>query len=360
MKIVTLSGFILPLLIAMLNVCIRGASCFIAPAVLTSRSGAARLFRGGRLGAKQRLDKILSNRGHGSRKQVTKIILSDRVKLLDGQVLKSGKEKFDLSTEFEVDGEPSNPLPHLLVFSKPSKVLTDVSSKDGLNRASLAQYMPPITASCRTYGVDTFHPVGRLDFETTGLLLFSSSGPLTHFILSPASKVPKVYVATVKGLVKEDGLRERLKSGVETADGIFCADLKGVAKAKATSAFPERSAGDQEVAADEAASAATDENGGDEAAELRRDAKETLTDLTLAVTEGKHRMVRRMLFNAGHEVVELKRIRVGQIEIGDMEEGTWRELTEIEKDWTDGLVSDTNRRSQPKKREKKDKKKVDR
>ena len=138
------------------------------------------------------------------------------------------------------------------------------------------------------------HPVGRLDADTTGLILFSSDGTLTQRLLHPRHEISKEYVATVEGGDKLDQteLRNKLRSGVETTEGVHVAELINVS-------FENNS----------------------------------LATVRLTVQEGKHRMVRRMLANCGHPVIELKRERHGKILLEDLPEGVFRKANEDELNW---------------------------
>jgi 23S rRNA pseudouridine2605 synthase len=118
------------------------------------------------------------------------------------------------------------------------------------------------------------HPVGRLDADTDGLLLFSADGALTQRLLHPRRAIPRTYLATVEGS-PGDALRAALAAGVRTADGVFGGEVLSIE-------------GDQ---------------------------------VTVRVTEGKHRMVRRMLANAGHGVVALRRLAYGPFVLGDLAVG---------------------------------------
>ena len=131
------------------------------------------------------------------------------------------------------------------------------------------------------------HPVGRLDAETDGLLLFARDGAVTQHLLHPKRGIPRVYVATVSPPPESALLTARLAAGVATSEGTFVAELRGCD-------------GDR---------------------------------VTLAVTEGRHRMVRRMLANAGHPVTALRRIAFGAFELGDLPPGAWREPTNAECRW---------------------------
>jgi len=175
---------------------------------------------------------------------------------------------------------------------------------DPIGRPNLEDTLPPRLAKL-------FHPVGRLDADTTGLLLFSIDGQLTQRLLHPSGNVQREYLATVelegegeggKGKFDEAKLRETLKEGVETADGTYPAELLGVLEA-------------------------TRKEEGEEEEEEKEDGVEKdLLVLRVGVAEGKHRMVRRLLANAGYPVVGLHRVRYGRVELGDLVEG---EVVEI-------------------------------
>ena len=146
------------------------------------------------------------------------------------------------------------------------------------------------------------HPVGRLDSDTTGLILFSSSGALTQRLLHPRHEIEKEYIATVEiadGVLDEDWLRSKLRTGVETTEGTHFAKL--------LSAVVDDSVNAQAI-------------------------------VQLVVQEGKYRMVRRMVANCGLPVLELKRRRHGQILLDDLAEGEFRHLNTEELDWVTSLL----------------------
>jgi 23S rRNA pseudouridine2605 synthase len=150
---------------------------------------------------------------------------------------------------------------------------------DPWGRANLSDVVPVVWR-------DLFHPVGRLDADTSGLLLFSADGGFTQWMLHPRRAIEREYVATVEG---EPGqpLTDALAAGVETEEGTFTARVVSI-----------------------------------EGPHVR-----------LVVTEGKHRMVRRMLANAGHPVTALRRERFGGFRLGDLAEGEIRPATAEEMAW---------------------------
>uniref|UniRef100_A0A7S2E814 Pseudouridine synthase RsuA/RluA-like domain-containing protein n=1 Tax=Ditylum brightwellii TaxID=49249 RepID=A0A7S2E814_9STRA len=166
------------------------------------------------------------------------------------------------------------------------------------------------------------HPVGRLDYDSSGLLLFSSDGSLTQRLLHPRHEVEKEYVATVEGMswdgieAKEDELREMLNKGVETTEGVHTAKLLGVEPLMMVQKKEE------------------------EAKEPSTKEQESvpLTNVRLIVQEGKYRMVRRMLANCGYPVIELKRIRHGEVTLNDLEVGQFRVATSEELKWIESLL----------------------
>lgn len=221
-----------------------------------------------------RLDRLLVDRGFGSRKQVTKIIRQRRV-TKDGEVLSDPKTKVAEDATLEVDGEESVPWPVLIAYHKPVGVLS--SYGDNWGRETLSDVLG---AKWLDAG---FHPVGRLDKETSGLLLFSRVGRVTQHLLHPRRALPRTYQATSEVDLPE-GLVSHLESGVQTSQGTFQGRVEGV--------------------------------------EGRC--------VTLTVQEGKHRMVRRMMANAGAPLGDLHRIAYGTVQLGELAAGAIRVVTEEE------------------------------
>ena len=220
-----------------------------------------------------RLDRLVSERAGLSRRAAGIAIRGGRVDV-EREVERNPRVEVAADLEFRLDGEPLVEAPRLALFHKPLGVHSAV--RDDQGRPCLG------TAAAELLGLG-LHPVGRLDADTDGLLLFSREGALTQHLLHPRRAIERVYVATVDPPPTAD-LGERLAAGIDTADGRYVADLRAVD-------------GDR---------------------------------VTVAVTEGKHRMVRRMLANAGHPVVALRRLSYGPFVLGDLGPGAWREPTEGE------------------------------
>lgn len=223
-----------------------------------------------------RLERWVATHGGVSRKQATALIKKGRVQVR-GEWCRDPRHDVDETSEVRLEGVLLAPPPLAVVLHKPLGVVSTL--QDPWGRRCLADVAADLVAQ-------GLHPVGRLDAETDGLLPFSSDGALTQRLLHPRHGVEKVYRARVDGLPTE-ALITALAGGVETAEGIHVAEVR----------------------------------------RLEGDVVE------LAVTEGKHRMVRRMLANAGFPVIELRRLSFGQLVLGALPAGEWRALDGHELDW---------------------------
>ena len=220
-----------------------------------------------------RLDRLLANRGLGSRNEIHKLIRGSRITVA-GETVTKRDFKLPEDAIVQLDGLNVDPLPIALLWHKPTNVVSTMS--DPLGRPDLTTSLPPQWQG-------KYHPVGRLDQDTSGLLLFSRSGALTQWLLHPKRAVQRWYQATVENPIPDD-LGTRLAAGIQTSMGIFPATLDAQ--------------GDDWV--------------------------------RLSVTEGKHRMVRRVLNNAGHPVVNLHRLQYGPMELGALPCGSVRPISSEE------------------------------
>lgn len=272
-----------------------------------------------------RADRVLSNRGWGSRSECFELLQQRRVvqRSSTGQVfpILGPSEKIAMDADIWIDNKVQVPMPPplLRVYHKPKWVLNVMN--DGKGRKHLGELD----------FIHKMHPVGRLDYDTSGLLLFSSDGTLTQTLLHPSNGIPKEYVAIVVGSVKKDELRDTLAAGVTTASGTFPAQL--------LDANPIPS-GQVRPLIDEILNNLPPEYEMERLEEkgylFFKEAQE-LSMVRLVVEEGKHRMVRRMLANCGFPVIGLKRERLGIIRLNDLEEGSYRELSKQELQWANAL-----------------------
>lgn len=222
------------------------------------------------------LDKLVADRTGWSRREASRAIRRGRV-TLDDATLREPRQKVPDDAAVLLDGEPLAPPPRLVVWHKPVGVHCTVG--DPLSRRNLESETADLLAW-------QLHPVGRLDATTSGLLVFSADGAITQHLLHPKRAVPRRYRARTDPAPTED-LPAVLAEGVATAAGTFTAE---------------------DVTVDG-----------------------PIVELT--VREGKHRMVRRMLANAGHPVVDLARLAFGPFTLGDLPPGNWREPFDDELDW---------------------------
>ena len=225
-----------------------------------------------------RLAKYLAHAGVASRRASEELIREGRV-TVDGTPVTSPATDVEGTERIELDGEPVEREDRVVyLLNKPKGVVSTASDTHG--RPIVTDL---IGSSKRLY------PVGRLDADTTGLLLLTNDGELANRLTHPRYEVPKTYRAHVKGALKEDDLR-RLRDGIDLEDG---------------PTHP---------------------------AKVRRLAKDKIE---LTIHEGRRRQVRRMLDEIGHPVIDLKRTALGPLRLEGLEEGAHRHLTpaEVEALW---------------------------
>jgi 23S rRNA pseudouridine2605 synthase len=224
-----------------------------------------------------RLQKVLAEAGVGSRRYCEELIGAGRVEV-DGQTVRRFGARVDPEHQvIRVDGKriPARPGLVYLAFNKPPKVLTAMS--DARGRQTVADFLPDRSERL-------FH-IGRLDYETEGLMLLTNDGELAHRLAHPSFEVAKTYLAEVTGPVPKD-LGRRLQTGIELDDGAATADRFRV---------------------------------------IDRSGDRALVQITLH--EGRKHIVRRMLAATGHPVSRLVRTDVGPIRLGTLKPGASRELT---------------------------------
>ena len=330
----------------------------------------------------QRLERIIANRGVGSRKEVAALFKQGRVRV-NGKVVLSGADRYPMSTAVDIEGLGAvDRVPLLAVYNKPVGVVSTM--RDDWGRLSLSELQLEFPY------LKSMHPVGRLDSDTSGLLLFSSDGVLTQTLLHPSTGVDRVYEALVVGRVDAQRLGPVLGAGVETTEGTFAAALleaspsdelvplrdvvpppppatgqqqpgagTGAVAGKRGGAQRAKAAAKTGRGAREKAGRAggddedfADEEGGEGGAptplavdpsfvtaDPRGEACVVTSSVRVSVTEGKYRMVRRVLHNSGHSVVRLHRLRYGALLLGALEEGEVRAASGEEEAWARRLLA---------------------
>lgn len=227
---------------------------------------------------KERLQKILSARGVCSRRDAEKLIAAGRVSV-DGAAASIGMSADPEVQEITVDGRPlpGGDEPCWLMLHKPRGVLT--AMRDDRGRTTVWDLV-------RDCGVRVY-PVGRLDFDSEGLLLMTNDGELANAIMHPSGGIRKTYLAYVAGDAR--AALPRLREPMEIDGRTVCA--------KAVSILD-----------------INDING-----EQAR--------IFLTIGEGRNRQIRRMCARCGLTVTRLVRVAEGSLELGDLESGKWRRLT---------------------------------
>ena len=228
--------------------------------------------------AGERLQKVLARAGLGSRRACEEFIAAGRVEV-NGEVATLGRRVDPEQDHVTVDGV-TLPVRAGLVYyllNKPPRVVTTAQDPEG--RPTVLDLVP---AEPRVF------PVGRLDWDTEGLLLLTNDGDLAHGLTHPSRGVPKTYLAEVAGVPGRAALR-RLREGVDLDDG-----RTAPARARLAQTTPTGAA------------------------------------LEIVIHEGRNRQVRRMCETVGHPVRRLVRTRFGPLRDHRLAPGEWRPLTQAE------------------------------
>lgn len=226
-----------------------------------------------------RLQKYMAECGVCSRRRAEEMILEGKV-TVNGHLITEMGVQVEEEDEVAVEGKVIRPETQkkYVIYHKPAGEVTTVSDPEG--RVCVLDHF-------RDYPV-RLYPVGRLDYDSEGLLLLTNDGALTERMLHPSHQVDKTYLARVTGSVSLDTVRS-LRSGVMLDD-------HKTAPAK-----------------------------------VRIIKEETFATVVLVtIHEGRNRQVRRMFEENGHKVLQLRRVKFGPLELGDLPRGQWRELTQEE------------------------------
>lgn len=226
-----------------------------------------------------RLQKVLANAGVASRRVCEDLIVKGRVRV-DGKVIRElGTRINPDGARVEVDGRPIQLDPDRVYFAfhKPKGVVSSMA--DELGRKDLSHFFN---------GIDRVFNVGRLDTDTTGILLMTNDGELANQLAHPSFGVEKLYAAKVQGAIQRADL-QKLLEGVRLEDGIVKADTARI---------------------------------------LDQNQEFSLVELSLH--SGQNRVVRRMFDAVGHPVMELTRKSFGTLRLGSLKPGAIRELSKLE------------------------------
>ncbi|ERT56629.1 pseudouridine synthase [Megasphaera vaginalis (ex Srinivasan et al. 2021)] len=226
-----------------------------------------------------RLDKLLGHSGFGTRREVKELCKGGHVRV-DGALCRDSAVKVDMAAAVTVDGVPAVYEEfHYFMLHKPAGLLSATADPTAETVLDL------FPADLRRLGL---FPVGRLDKDTTGLLLITDDGQWAHRIISPKRAVVKTYEAVVSGVIPAD-IDDRFHSGVVLADGLRCLPARA-----------ERKGGET---------------------------------LLISVCEGKYHQVKRMCAAVGLTVERLHRLSVGALVLDEsLAPGTFRSLQQEERE----------------------------
>lgn len=229
----------------------------------------------------ERLQKVMAAAGVASRRVCEDLIAAGRVEV-NGEVVDEPGRRVQPGDRVSVDGVPIqlDPTRRYVVLNKPTGVVSSMSDDRG---------RPDLTGYTADYDERLFN-VGRLDVDTSGLLLLTNDGELAHVLAHPSFGVEKTYVARVDGVVAARTIQQ-LKQGIELEDGPIAADR---AKLTGTAA---------------------------------KDGRRGTSTIELTIHSGRNRIVRRMLDAVGHPVLDLVRRQFGPLTLGSLAVGRTRDLT---------------------------------
>ncbi len=231
-----------------------------------------------------RINKYLASLGIGSRREIDRLISEGKIKI-NGKIAIQGEQVSNEDTILvrgkKVEGVEEKKV--YILLNKPKKYLS--AAKDNRKKTIVDLVKVP----------ERIYPIGRLDYETEGLILLTNDGDLFNKVIHPRSEVYKTYIANIRGRISRDKLKA-LELGVDLDDGRTLP-----ARVKA----------------------------------IKIDEKNSIVEIS--IREGRNRQIRRMFDEVGHRVVDLKRTSVGEIELGNMELGKWRQLTEKELEYLRSL-----------------------
>jgi len=228
----------------------------------------------------ERLQKFLSRAGVASRRAAEELIRAGRVSVNTLVVTEMGVRVDPARDVVQVDGRrvQAEAASLTVMLHKPSGYIS--SRRDPQGRRVVMELLPE---SLR----ERLYPVGRLDYQATGLLLLTSDGELAHRLMHPSRQVPRTYRVTVSGEVSQGALRQ-LRAGIELNGRQVAAEV-GVKKQE-----------------------------------------EGKTVLEISVWEGRYHLVKRLLEQVGHPVLKLKRLALGPLRLGRLARGRYRPLTAAE------------------------------
>lgn len=228
----------------------------------------------------ERIQKVIASSGFCSRRKAEELIVQRKVKV-NGIIVDQLGFKVDKKDDIEVDGTKiTNDEKVTYIINKPKNVLS--TTYDDRKRTCVVDL---VEESARIY------PIGRLDYNSTGLLFLTNDGQLTNFILQPKNNIPKTYEVVIDGIISKEEI-QTLSNGV-VIDGYFKtgkADIKVIDK----------------------------------------NFNKKTTHLKMTIYEGHNRQIRKMFELLEYAVLKLHRIQIANIELGNLKSGQYRKLKPYE------------------------------
>ena len=225
----------------------------------------------------ERLQKVIANSGYTSRRKAEELILAGKVSVND-EIVKELGTKVNDDDVIKIDNKVLNKVEKKVYYllNKPCGYICSLSDEKGRKVVT-----DLIEGDIRVY------PVGRLDFDTTGLLILTNDGELTNILAHPSNNVEKTYKATIDGILNVDEIY-KLKDGI-LIDGIKVVPTRVKVK--------------------------------------KKNLNKNKQIVELSIVEGRNHIVKRIFESIGHPVIKLKRIRYGNLNVDDLRYGEYRELS---------------------------------
>lgn len=227
-----------------------------------------------------RLQKYIAQAGYASRRKAETLILEGKVTVNGTVVTELGTQVDEHSDRIVVEGQllSAEERQVYILLNKPTGVVSTVSD----------QFDRPTVLSCIEGISERIYPVGRLDYNTSGLLILTNDGEFTNLLTHPRYHVPKTYRVEAEGVLSKSDL-DRLRQGIDIENYVTQPAI----------------------------------------VKLIKDApRGSIVEIT--IHEGKNRQIRKMFDAVNHSVIRLKRIKIGKISDQDLRVGTWRHLTKEE------------------------------
>ncbi len=228
----------------------------------------------------ERLQKVIANSGYTSRRKAEELIINNHVQV-NGELINTLGYKVSQEDLITIDGEPLKPAnsQEYYLLNKPRQVLSSVT--DDKNRPCVVDF---IKTNTRIY------PVGRLDYDTTGLIILTNDGKLANILMHPKSRVYKTYIAKINGILNEQDF-QKIRQGILIDNRKLIIDYLKVRK-------------------------------------IDKIKNTSLIEVT--IHEGRNHIIRRFFASLHYDVLKLSRIKIGNLTLGNLKSGEYRELTKSE------------------------------